>query len=76
MHVKSVEAVGDSLLVVQQVATCFNGSLNVYLDKCLKIITLFDDFTVQHVYKDENTLTNDLVQQASGSDRIEENLIF
>jgi hypothetical protein len=76
MRVKSVEAVGDSLLVVQQVATCFNGSLNVYLDKCLKIITLFDDFTVQHVYKDENTLTNDLVQQASGSDRIEENLIF
>jgi hypothetical protein len=76
MRVKSVEAVGDSLLVVQQVAACFNGSLNVYLDKCLKIITLFDDFTVQHVYKDENTLTNDLVQQASGSDRIEENLIF
>jgi hypothetical protein len=34
--------------------------LNAYLDKCLKIITLFDDFTVQHVSRDGNTLTNNL----------------
>jgi hypothetical protein len=32
----------------------------------LKIIALFDDFTVQHVSRDENTMTNDLAQQASG----------
>jgi hypothetical protein len=52
MDVKHVEAFGDSLLVVQQVDgvfQCFDGSLNAYLDKCLEIITLFDDFTVQHV---------------------------
>jgi hypothetical protein len=42
------------------------GSLNAYIDKCLKIITLFDDFTVQYISRDENTVANDLVLQASG----------
>jgi hypothetical protein len=63
------EAFSDSLLVMQQVIgvfQCFDGSLNAYLDKCLKIITLFDDFIVQHVFRDENTLVNNLAQQASG----------
>jgi ribonuclease HI len=69
MGVKSVEAFSDSLLVMQQIASvfqCFDGSLNAYLDKCLEIIALFDNFTVQHVSRDKNTLVNDLVQQASG----------
>jgi hypothetical protein len=69
MGVKHVEAFGDSLLVVLQIAgtfQCFDRSLNAYLDKCLKIIALFDDFTIQHVSRDENTVANDLVQQASG----------
>jgi hypothetical protein len=69
MDVKYVEEFGDSLLVMQQIADtfqCLDGSLNEYLDKCLKIIALFDDFTIHHVFRDENTVTNDLVQQASG----------
>jgi hypothetical protein len=69
MGIKHVESFSDLLLVVQQVADlfqCFDGSLNAYLDKCLKIIALFDNFTVQHVSRDENTVTNDLAQQASG----------
>jgi ribonuclease HI len=47
--VKHVEAFGDSMLVVQQIVgtfQCLDGSLNTYLDKCLEIIALFDDFTV------------------------------
>jgi ribonuclease HI len=63
MGIKYVEAFGDSLLVVQQVASvfqCFDGSLNAYLDKCLKIIALFDDFTMKHISRDENTMANDL----------------
>jgi ribonuclease HI len=67
--VKHVEAFGDSLLIVQQIASafqCIYGSLNEYLNKCLEIIALFDDFTVQHVSRDENTVVNDLAQQASG----------
>jgi hypothetical protein len=69
MGVKYVEEFGDSLLVVQQIAgtfQCLDGSLNEYLDKCLKIIALFDDFTIHHVFRDENTVANDLVQQTSG----------
>jgi hypothetical protein len=56
MGVKHVKTLSDSLLVVQQVASvfqCFSGSLNVYLYKCLKIIALFDDFTMQHVSRDK-----------------------
>jgi small nuclear ribonucleoprotein (snRNP)-like protein len=69
MGMKHVEAFGDSLLVVQQIAgtfQCFDRSLNAYLDKCLEIVTLFDDFTVQHVSRDENIVVNDLAQLASG----------
>jgi hypothetical protein len=54
---------------MQQIADsfqCFSGSLNAYLDKCLETITLFEDFTKQHVSRDEITLANDLAQQASG----------
>jgi ribonuclease HI len=62
--IKSVKAFGDSLLVMQQVIgvfQCFDVSLNAYLDKCLEIIALFDDFIMQHVSRDENTLANDLM---------------
>jgi hypothetical protein len=67
--VKDVEVFGDLLLVMQQIVDtfqCFDGSLNAYLDKCLEIIALFDDFTVQHVPRDENTVVNDLAQQELG----------
>jgi hypothetical protein len=69
MGVKSVRAFGDLLLVVQQIASmfqCFDESLNAYLDNCLEIIVLFDDFTLQHICRDENTLMNNFAQQASG----------
>jgi hypothetical protein len=65
MGVKSVNAFGDLLLVVQQITSvfqCFNESLNVYFDKCLEIIALFNNFTVHHISRDENTMANDLVQ--------------
>jgi ribonuclease HI len=68
MGIEHVEAFGDSLLVVQQVADvfqCFDGSLNAYLDKRLKIVAVFDDFTVQHVSRDENKVAYDLAQQVS-----------
>jgi hypothetical protein len=56
MGMKHVEAFGDSLLVVQQIVGAFqhlDGSLNAYIDKCLEIIALFGDFTIQHVSRDE-----------------------
>src|SRR6185437_8941290 len=67
--VKHVEAFGDSLLVVQQVSKvcqCYNGSLNAYLDKCLDIISSFDEFIIKHIPREENGKANTLTQQASG----------
>ena len=69
MGVKHVEAFGDSLLVVQQVSKvcqCYNGSLNAYLDKCLDIISSFDEFIIKHIPREENGKANTLAQQASG----------
>jgi ribonuclease HI/probable phosphoglycerate mutase len=69
MVVKHVEAYGDSLLVLQQeskVCQCLNGSLNIYLDKCLDIISCMDEFVIYHVPREENPKANALAQQASG----------
>ena len=69
MGVKHVEAFGDSLLVVQQVSKvcqCYNGSLNVYLRKCLDIISSFDEFIIKHIPREENEKANTLAQQTSG----------
>ena len=51
MGVKHVEAFGDSLLVVQQVSKvcqCYDGALNAYLDRCLDIISSFNEFVIRH----------------------------
>ena len=69
MGVKHVEVFGDSLLVVQQVSKvcqCYNGTLNAYFDKCLDIVSSFDEFTIRHLPREENGQTNALAQQASG----------
>jgi hypothetical protein len=79
MGVKDVEAFGDSLLVMQQVAglfQCFNVSLNAYLDKRLKIIALFDDFTVHYISRDENIVANNWHSKHQIFDQIGENLVF
>jgi hypothetical protein len=41
-------------------------SLHAYFDKCLEIMATFNDFTIQLISRDENTVMNDLAQQASG----------
>ena len=67
--VTHVEAYGDSLLIVQQVAKicqCNSGSLNIYLDRCLDMISTLDYFHISHVPRQDNWLANELAQQASG----------
>jgi ribonuclease HI len=71
MGVKHVEAYGDSLLVVQQVAgefQCLEGSLRACLDDCLDIIGSFAEFQIWHVPRHENQKANMLAQQASDYD--------
>ena len=63
-----IEAVGDSLLVVQQtskVLQCLDESLNVYLDECLDVISTLDCFSIDHISRHENWRANELEQQAS-----------
>ena len=63
MGIKYVEAYGDSLLVVQQVSKvylCYNGSLNAYLDRCLDIMSCFDEFVIRHIPREDNGNTNTL----------------
>jgi hypothetical protein len=57
-------------------ATIIMLSLNAYFDKCLEIIATFYDFTIQHVSRNENTVVNDLAQQASGFRSNRENCMF
>ena len=45
---------------------CYNSSLNAYLDKCLDIISSFDEFVIRHLPREENGQANALAQQASG----------
>ena len=52
-----IEAFGDSLLVVHQISMdfiCFDESLNVYLDKCLDIISTLDYFSIAHISRHDN----------------------
>jgi ribonuclease HI len=70
-EVKHVEAYGDSLLVVEQVARefqCLDGSLRACLDACLDIIATFAKFKIRHIPRHENQKANMLAQQASGYD--------
>ena len=63
MGVEHVEAYGDSLLVVQQVSKvcqCYNGVLNTYLDKCLDIISCFDEFVIRHISREDSEKANAL----------------
>jgi len=66
-----VEAYGDSLLVVKQVASefqCLEGSLRICVDACLDIIDYFAEFRIRHIPSHENQKANMLAQQASGYD--------
>ena len=52
-----IEAFSDSLFVVQKISMdfiCFDESLNVYLDKCLDIISTLDCFNIAHIFRHDN----------------------
>ena len=69
MGVEHVEGFGDSLLVVQQVSKvcqCYNRILNAYFNKCLDIISCFDEFVIRHIPREDNIKANALTQQTYG----------
>ena len=61
-----IESVGDSLSVVHQVYMdfmCFDESLNIYLDKCLDIISILACFGITHIFR------HDIEEQMSWHNR-------
>nr|AAX96273.1 retrotransposon protein, putative, unclassified [Oryza sativa Japonica Group]ABA93376.1 retrotransposon protein, putative, unclassified [Oryza sativa Japonica Group] len=65
----TIEIMGDSLLVISQLAgeyECKNDTLMVYNEKCQELMKEFRLVTLKHVYREQNIDANDLAQGASG----------
>ncbi|KAI5316260.1 hypothetical protein L3X38_045436 [Prunus dulcis] len=69
LGVQSVEILGDSMLVLKQIAgeyKCLNPSLAVYLVAARNLLTEFREATWEHIPREENFAANELAQVASG----------
>ncbi|XP_034229479.1 uncharacterized protein LOC117638438 [Prunus dulcis] len=69
LGVQSVEILGDSMLVLKQIAgeyKCLNPSLAVYLVAARNLLTEFREATWEHIPREENFAANELAQMASG----------
>ena len=65
----AVEIMGDSLLVISQLASeyeCKNDTLVIYHEKCRELMNNFRLVTLKHVSREQNIEANDLAQEASG----------
>nr|CAE04489.2 OSJNBa0094O15.8 [Oryza sativa Japonica Group] len=65
----AVEIMGDSLLVISQLAgeyECKNDVLMVYNEKCRELMDGFRLVTLKHVSREQNVEANDLARGASG----------
>nr|AAX95830.1 retrotransposon protein, putative, unclassified [Oryza sativa Japonica Group]ABG22462.1 retrotransposon protein, putative, unclassified [Oryza sativa Japonica Group] len=65
----TIEIMGDSLLVISQLAgeyECKNDTLMIYNEKCLELMKEFRLVTLKHVSREQNLEANDLAQRASG----------
>ncbi|KAI5340761.1 hypothetical protein L3X38_020035 [Prunus dulcis] len=69
LRVQSVEILGDSMLVLKQIAgeyKCLNPSLAVYLIAARNLLTEFREATWEYIPRGENFAANELAQVASG----------
>ncbi|XP_020424491.1 uncharacterized protein LOC109950339 [Prunus persica] len=69
LGIQSVEILGDSMLVLKQIAgeyKCLNPSLAVYLLAARNLLTEFREATWEHIPREENFAANELAQVASG----------
>ncbi len=65
----AIEIMGDSLLVISQLAgeyECKNDTLMVYNEKCQGLMKTFRLVTLKHVSREQNVEANDLAHGASG----------
>ncbi|CAL9021994.1 unnamed protein product [Prunus brigantina] len=69
LGIQSVEILGDSMLVLKQVAgeyKCLSPSLAVYLVAARNLLTEFREATWEHIPREENFAANELAQLATG----------
>ncbi|KAI5327446.1 hypothetical protein L3X38_026842 [Prunus dulcis] len=69
LGIQSVEILGDSMLVLKQIAgeyKCLSPSLAVYLVAARNLLTEFREATWEHIPREENFAANELAQVASG----------
>ncbi|KAI5338851.1 hypothetical protein L3X38_018123 [Prunus dulcis] len=69
LGIQSVEILGDSMLVLKQIAgeyKCLSPSLAVYLVAARNLLAEFREATWEHIPREENFTTNELAQVASG----------
>jgi ribonuclease HI len=69
MGVTGINAIGDSMLIMQQIkesSQCLDGVLNIYKDKCWEVIKTLEEFRISHVPREDNGRANFLAQQVLG----------
>ncbi|CAL8154394.1 unnamed protein product [Prunus armeniaca] len=69
LGIQSVEILGDSMLVLKQIAgeyKCPSPSLAVYLVAARNLLTEFREATWEHIPREENFAANELAQVATG----------
>ncbi|CAL8087069.1 unnamed protein product [Prunus armeniaca] len=69
LGIQSVEMLGDSMLVLKQIAgeyKCLNPSLAVYLVAAINLLTKFREATWEHIPREENCAANEMAQIATG----------
>ncbi|CAL2246874.1 unnamed protein product [Prunus armeniaca] len=69
LGIQSVEILGDSMLVLKQIAgeyKCLRHSLAVHLVAARNLLTEFREATWEHIPREENFATNELAQVATG----------
>ncbi|CAL2255974.1 unnamed protein product [Prunus armeniaca] len=69
LGIQSVEILGDSMLVLKQIAgeyKCLSPSLAVYLVAARNLLTEFREASWEHIPREENFASNELAQVATG----------
>ncbi|KAI5317215.1 hypothetical protein L3X38_036922 [Prunus dulcis] len=69
LRIQSVEILGDSMLVLKQIAgeyKCLNPSLAVYLVAARNLLAEFREATWEHIPREENFAANEMAQIATG----------
>lgn len=78
LGIRKVHALGDSLLVVNQLVEkfkCLSSFIEPYLHKVFDVLDQFDDVHIEHTPHEFNFMANELAQIASGLSGVRDRLL-